>query len=110
MEKLLMDIDELIALIEKYTRLLLSNESVEPLKVLVGLSDKINVVFPALIASYEREELKDYQEEQSYWISQLGRITDSLSGSDRFLAIDVLYQETRANLLEYQSRFREKKA
>ncbi len=108
MKQLLIDIEILTAVIEKYTLILLGQEKIELVNLLSVLAEHLNKVFPGIVASYEQMELADKREEQEYWIGQLERITTALSGEDRFLAIDILYHETRVNLLEYVQMIKER--
>ncbi len=108
MKQLLLEIDILTAVIDKYTLILLGQDKIELINLLSVLAEHLKKVFPGIVESYERKELSDKKEEQEYWVGQLGRITTALSGEDRFLAIDILYYETRANLSDYVQMIKEK--
>lgn len=108
MKQLLLEIDILIKVIDSYTLILLGRDKIELINLLAALSDNLKKVFPGIVESYERKELAERKEEQEYWVGQLERITTALSGEDRFLAIDILYYETKANLLEYVQMIEEK--
>lgn len=108
MKELADKIDELVEQIEQISRLCLSNETTDLKKVLAYIYNNIADTFPAIIKSYDLPELSEYVEERGYWASQIQRITDACSGEDRFLVVDVIYQETRANLVEYRDRLIQK--
>lgn len=108
MKELVNKIDELIDQLQQVSRLCISNETVDLKKALAFIYNNVADVFPGIIKSYDIPELAEYAEEAGYWASQIQRITDTCAGEDRFLAVDVLYQETRANLIEYKDRLIQK--
>lgn len=65
-------------------------------------------VFPKIIAAYSDERMVDLSEDATYWPAQLERIMNTLNNNDLFASFDVLYNETRANLIyikeEYEQR------
>lgn len=65
-------------------------------------------LFPKIIVSYSDEKMSDIAEEATYWPAQIERIMNTLDGEDSFAMFDVLFNETRANLIyiseEYEKR------
>lgn len=108
MKQLVNDINYFNNEIEKVSRLCLSNETVDLKKLLGAISDGISSIFPRVVTAYDRAELSEFIGEREYWVSQIERITDACTGDDVFLVVDVLYQETRANLKEFADRLVEK--
>lgn len=108
MKQLVNDIEYFNNEIEKISRLCLSNETIDLRKLLGAISDSISSIFPRVVAAYDIKELNDFIDEREYWISQIERITNACAGDDIFLVVDVLYQETRANLKEFADRLVEK--
>ena len=94
-------LQELIDLLEKMTGQLMMNQMDDFKDEITELSRLMEMSFPAIISSYADEKLKDVSADAGYWSEQLGRIIDTLNMDDKFARIDVLYQETRANLIGY---------
>lgn len=64
------------------------------------LADMMMMIFPVIIAKYSDPRMKDHAEEAKYWPAQLERILNAFGAGDDFATADVLYNETRANLIE----------
>ena len=64
------------------------------------LVDMMMAVFPQIIALYAEPVMKDHAEDAGYWPAQLERILGALQGGDDLATADILYNETRANLIE----------
>ncbi len=94
-------LQELIDLLEKMTGQLMMNQMDDFKDTIPELSKLMEICFPAIISSYSNVQLKDVSEDARYWSDQLGRIIEALNMDDKFNRIDVLYHETRANLITY---------
>lgn len=57
-------------------------------------------MLPGIIECYSRPGMEDVRGDAAYWPGQLQRIIDALGGGDFFEVTDVLYNETRPNLIE----------
>ena len=57
-------------------------------------------ILPAIINCYNDPKMSDVREDALYWPGQLERIIKVLENDDSFELADVLYNETRANLIE----------
>ena len=88
-------------LLEKMTIELMKNQMDAYNSDVSSLSKLLMLCFPEIIISYSDPLLSDVAEDASYWSAQLERIVSTLNQSDKFNKIDVLYQETRTNLLSY---------
>lgn len=64
------------------------------------LMDALMVEVPVVISYYYNVEMSDLAEDALYWPGQVERIIGALESGDDFATIDVLYNETRANLIE----------
>lgn len=94
-------LQELINLLEKMTSQLMMNQMDDFKDTIPELSKLMELCFPAIISSYSDVRLKDVSADARYWSDQLGRIIDTLNMDDKFARIDVLYHETRENLITY---------
>ena len=59
--------------------------------------------FPVIISCYNDPAMSEVKEDALYWPGQLERIITSLENGDYFNVVDVLYNETRPNLIELRS-------
>lgn len=91
-----------IALLEQYAILLMRDKEKLASHLMPEITGLLAEIIPAIVMSYELEELKHMQEDMEYWLNQLSRITEAIQGKDTFLKIDVLYFETRENLILYK--------
>ncbi len=62
--------------------------------------DMMTALFPKIISSYSDPRMADHAEDAGYWMGQLERIVNAVSSVDDLAVIDVLYNETRPNLIE----------
>lgn len=92
---------ELADVLELMTVELMKNDMEDYQKNVSVLSKLLEVCFPQIIVSYSDPLLKEVSGDAVYWSEQLGRIVESLNQNDKFNKIDVLYQETRTNLIAY---------
>lgn len=90
-----------IVLLEQYAILLTRDKEKLANNLMPEITGLLSEVIPAIVMSYELETLKYMQEDMEYWLNQLTRITEAIRGKDAFLKIDVLYFETRENLILY---------
>ncbi len=92
---------DMIDLLEAMTQALMLNAMDEYQERIPLLSSLMEVCFPAIIMAYSDPMLKEVADDATYWSDQLGRIIEALNNDDKFAKIDVLYQETRANLVAF---------
>lgn len=92
---------ELTDLIETMTVELMSNKMDEFKDNIPKLSRLMEMCFPQIIVSYSDPLLSEVSGDAIYWSEQVGRIIEALNMDDKFIRIDVLYQETRTNLLSF---------
>lgn len=92
---------ELTDLIELMTIQLMKNQMDDHKDNIPKLSRLMEMCFPQIIVSYSDPLLSEVSGDAVYWSEQIGRIIDALSMDDKFIRIDVLYQETRTNLLAF---------
>lgn len=90
-----------IYLLERYARLLLEDKKREAKAMLPRITELFSAIIPVIVQSYEHPDMRSYQQDQQYWVSQLQRITQAITAADAFVQIDVLYCETRGNLKAY---------
>lgn len=64
--------------------------------------------FPKIIMYYADPRMSEYAEDAKYWPAQLERIIGSFETGDDFATADILYNETRANLIELRDILTEK--
>lgn len=75
------------------------------------LSELVNMMmrdFPVIISYYYNPLMSEYASDASYWPAQLERILNVINSGDFFAISDVLFNETRPNLIELQSVLKEK--
>ena len=92
---------ELTKLIETMTTELVSNQMDEFKDNIPKFTNLLEMCFPQIIISYSDPMLSEVASDAEYWSNQLGRIVEAMSLDDKFMRIDVLYQETHANLLAF---------
>ncbi|MBR6160001.1 MAG: hypothetical protein IKQ40_06825 [Lachnospiraceae bacterium] len=91
--------DELIVKIEEVVRKTISYDQGYP----AAAEELINTLIPVftkIVSYYAVPEMAEYAQDASYWPGQLERILNALNMGDDFALVDVLYNETRANILE----------
>lgn len=97
-------IEETNVLIEQYALLLMRDKEKLAGTVLSEITSLLLAVIPRIVSSYENillEGMENKQNDMEYWVNQMGRITEVIQGRDSFAKIDVLYMETRENLILY---------
>lgn len=102
------NLKNLIGLLRLLTVHLLNNEMARFNGAMQELSELLGVIFPLIISSYTKPQLQDVAADALYWSEQLGKIVGVLEEEDRFKIIDVLYYETRENLMNYQRMITER--
>ena len=100
--------DELIEKIEEAVNYLFRAENEKFEKLAGQLVDAMMAIFPAIIASYNDPRMSDLREDATYWPGQLERIIASFEKGDLFEITDVLYNETRPNLMEIRDTLKER--
>ena len=68
--------------------------------------DMMVEVFPQIIMFYSDSRMSDFTQDAKYWPMQLERIVEALSRGDDYYTIDVLANETKANLKELMNILR----
>ena len=102
------NLKNLTGLLRLLTAYLLNNEMAQFNEAMKELSELIGVIFPIIISSYTKPKLQDVAGDALYWSEQLGKIVSVLEEEDRFKIIDVLYYETRENLINYERMITER--
>lgn len=92
--------DELINKIEETVKMILSYDEKGYETSARELSDMMLLDFPKIIAYYTDPAMSDVADDATYWPGQLQRILDAFSAGDDLATADILYNETRANLIE----------
>ncbi len=102
------NLKNLTGLLRLLTVDLLNNEMEQFNESMKELSELLGNVLPLIISSYAKPELKDVSRDVLYWSEQLGKIVSVLEEEDRFKMIDILYYETRENLINYERLIEER--
>ncbi len=100
--------DELIAKIEETVRKLISYDMEGYASCAQELSDMMMAVFPVIISSYADPRMSNVAEDAKYWPGQLERVLKAFEDGDDFATADILYNETRVNLIELRGILTEK--
>ena len=100
-------LQELINLLEEMTGNLMLNDMNAFQDQIPELSGLLETCFPRIIISYSDPLLAEVASDATYWSGQLGQIIEALNQNDKFVRIDTLYQETRANLIAYYDMIRD---
>ena len=90
----------LISMIEDVVAKLLQYDTEGYARAAEELADSLVEGFSKIVTFYADPKMTDHFEDAKYWPGQLERIMNALSTGDDFATVDVLYNETRANLLE----------
>ncbi len=101
MDELIKKIEETVPLILEYDQ-----DGYE-----IAANDLANImirVFPEIILYYADPRMSDHSEDAAYWPSQLERILNAFDSGDDLATADILYNETRANLIELKGILMEK--
>ena len=94
-------LQELIELLEDMTGNMMLNAMDVYQEQIPDLSALLESCFPKIIISYSEPALSEVASDATYWSAQLGRLIEVLNKDDKFARVDVLYQETRTNLIAY---------
>ena len=100
--------DELIAKIDETVKLILSYDEKGYASSAQELSDMMMKGFPGIIAFYANPKMNDMAGDATYWPGQLQRILDAFSSGDDFATVDILYNETRANMIELRDMLKKR--
>jgi len=100
-------LQELIDKLELMTGQLMANQMDAFSDSLSDVSVLLEMVFPQIIVAYSTEELKEVAEDAMYWSSQLARILEAIDNDDKFVRMDVLYNETRTNLIAFYNMIKD---
>lgn len=92
---------ELITILEEISFGLMENDYDKLKQYSEKLSNSLMTVFPLIIVTYSRIEMKTVSNEALEWPVLLERIFVSMKSDDRFLIVDVLYNETRKKILDF---------
>ena len=95
--------DELIKKIEVTAVCLLKYDMDKYPAMAQELVNMMIAVFPVIINLYSDPRMIDVKDEAMYWPSQLERIVGAINGGDHFEVVDVIFSETRANLIELKN-------
>ena len=99
---------ELIVKIEDTVSALLRYDMPAYASLAQELVNMLLAVIPSVIDCYNNPKMADVREDATYWPQQMQRIIDSLGGGDYFEVADVLYNETRPNLMELKGMLEER--
>lgn len=100
--------DELIDKIEETVEYLMKYDMTGYAVSAQELADMMMAVFPSVIMRYSDPAMAEYAGDAVYWPKQLERILGAFEGGDDFATADILYNETRANLMELRDILKEK--
>lgn len=92
---------ELTDIIETMTAELMKNGMENYSNCLPNFSKLMEMCFPQIVLSYFDPLLSEVSGDVEYWTNQFERILNILGEKDKFAIIDVLYHETRVNLLSF---------
>ena len=100
--------EELIAKIENVVSKLLQYDTEGYAQAAEELADSLVEEFSRIVSFYADPRMTDHFEDAKYWPGQLERIMGALSAGDDLATADVLYNETRANLIELNDILKER--
>ncbi len=90
----------MIAKIEETVSALLQHDMENYPSLAQEMVNMMMTLLPAIIDCYNNPGMEQFREDATYWPGQMQRIIDSLGSGDYFEVTDVLYNETRPNLIE----------
>ncbi len=93
MNELIDKIEESVVKLLKYDTKGFGESAQESVNMMMAL-------LPAIINCYSDPKMEDLREDAVYWPGQLERVINTLESEDSLEIIDVLYNETRCNLIE----------
>ena len=100
--------DELISKIEDVVLKLIMYDNEGYAVSAQELATELMTVLPDIIGYYADPKMAEHASDAKYWPAQLERILQALSAGDDLATFDVLYNETRANLIELKGILRGK--
>ncbi|MBO4266729.1 MAG: hypothetical protein J5910_06010 [Lachnospiraceae bacterium] len=72
------------------------------------LAEMLISELPGVINYYSDPRMQEFVEDAKYWPAQLERILNAFGDGDDLATIDILYNETRANLIELRDNLAKK--
>ena len=93
MNELIDKIEESVSMLLKYDTKGFGESAQEIVNMMMAL-------LPVIINCYSDPKMEDLREDAIYWPGQLERIIKTLEDDDMLEIVDVLYNETRCNLIE----------
>ncbi len=100
--------DEMITKIEETVSKLLSYDQPAYAGSAEELANMMMSQLPTVISYYMDPRMSDHAEDATYWPGQLQRILDAFEKGDDFATADILFNETRANLIELKGILKSK--
>lgn len=100
--------DELIAKIEDTVSCLLQYDLQRYAVLARETAGMMMTLFPAITDSYKNPAMEEFRDDAAYWPEQLQRVIDALGNGDYFEVTDVLFNETRPNLIELKGILEQK--
>ncbi len=100
--------NELIAKIEDVVVKLIKYDNQGYAEAAQELANDMINGFPTIVSYYADPRMRDHYEDAKYWPAQLERIINAFNAGDDLATCDILYNETRANLIELRDILKEK--
>ncbi len=100
--------DELINKIDNTVRRLMRYETQEYAAAAEDLANSLVTYLPNIVSFYLDPRMSEHAEDATYWPGQVDRILKAFEAGDDMATADVLYNETRANLIELQCILKDK--
>ncbi len=100
--------DELITKIEETVSCLLQYDLQRYAVLARETAGMMMTLFPAITDSYKNTAMEEFRDDAAYWPEQLQRVIDALGNGDYFEVTDVLFNETRPNLIELKGILEQK--
>lgn len=100
--------DVIIAKIEDVVSKLLIYDTEKYAVAAQDLANSLAESFSKIVTYYADPRMSDHFEDAKYWPGQLERIMNALSTGDDLATADILYNETRANLIELKDILEER--
>ena len=73
------------------------------------LANSLIAYLPNIVSFYLDPRMSDHAEDATYWPGQVDRILKAFENGDDLATADVLYNETRANLIELRDILKDKR-
>lgn len=103
MTQLYQEVEAIIQVLETLTIGIVENDYEEYDANLQLFAEKMMLTFPRIIEVYSRPEFKEVASDAQYWSAQLERLITGLQQRDQILFVDILYFETKENLVLFQN-------